>query len=434
MTWSARVFPTAAADDWQFNKFRRSLVWGTGGWSLALLLVALPAIGQKPEPDQFTPVIASPLTASAQPFAGTDGKYHVVYELMLTNTKPTTATLKKIEVLDGGSQGSAMPAVIATYEGDTLMSRLRTLANTPAGSPEIEFDGTRLLLVDLTFDSRAQVPVRLRHRFEVMGASTPAPAPMTPEAMTYTVAALALDPPPLEIGSPLRGTGWVAINGCCEPGLAHRGSGLCANGHIAFGQRFAIDWMRLDEQGRLVHGDPADVHNYSDYGVDVLAVADGTVVDILNTLNDQSPGELPDPKTITIENVDGNHVVLDIGNGIYAFYAHLEKGSIPVTEGQHVKRGEVLGKLGNTGNTSAPHLHFHLMDGPSPLASNGIPYVIDSFTLAGQIPVDKDPAAAPTLVGSWSSNFFPSASQRHEQFPLDLNIVDFSGSPAGQTH
>ena len=422
MTLSARAFPIASADVWYCSKFRPRSVPEISAFCLAFLLLVLPATAQKPEPDQFTPVIAAPLTAGAQPFAGTDGKYHVVYELTLTNTKPTTATLKKIEVLDADD---ASASVVATYEGATLMARLRTLANTPAGSPEIEFDGTRLLLVDLTFDSRAQVPARLRHRFEIMGATTPAPSPMTPEAMTYTAASLPLGPPPVEIGPPLRGTGWVAINGCCEPGLAHRGSSLCVNGRIAFGQRFAIDWMRLDEQGRLVHGDPADVHNYSDYGADILAVADGTVVDVLNTLDDQPPGQLPDPKTITLENVDGNHVVLDIGHGVYAFYAHLEKGSIPLTEGQHVKRGDLLGKLGNTGNTSAPHLHFHLMDGPSPLASNGLPYVIDSFALTGQIPVDKDPAAATTTEGSWSSDLFPAASQRHGQFPLDLNIVDF---------
>ena len=416
-----------------YIKFMASAAWGARrGLIAAAALLALPAAGQKSAPDQFTPVVVSPLTGSTQPFPGADGKYHVVYELVVTNTKPTPATLKKVEVLDAGSQGGSSGAVIASYDGDALLSRVRTLANTPVNSPEIEFNGTRLFLIDLTFDALAQVPGRLQHHFELMGASGPVPEPMTPAALSYTVAPLDLHLQLRQIGPPLAGKRWVAINGCCGVRGAHRGSGLSANGGIYYGQRFAIDWMRLDEAGRLVHGDPADVHNYACYGVDVLAVADGTVVHVLDTLDDQPPGNLPDPKKMTVENVLGNHVILDLGGGVYAFYAHIEKGSIGVAEGQRVKRGDVLGKLGNSGNTSAPHLHFHLMDGPSALASNGIPYVIDSFALAGRISPEKDPAAAPSIEGSWSGELFSSASLRHAQFPLDLDVIDFPETPGKQ--
>jgi murein DD-endopeptidase MepM/ murein hydrolase activator NlpD len=197
---------------------------------------------------------------------------------------------------------------------------------------------------------------------------------------------------------------------------------LPVNGKIYFAQRFAIDWMRLDDTGRLVHGDPSDVHSYSDYGADVLAVADGTVVDTLNTLDDQKPGTLPDPSTITLENVDGNHVVLDLGNGVFAFYAHMQKGSVKVVPGDHVRRGQILGKLGNTGNTSAPHLHFHLMDGPSVLGSNGVPYMMDSFVFAGQV---SEAEAATGVEGDWSKGLSHTPSPRHGQFPLDLAIIDF---------
>ena len=66
-------------------------------------------------------------------------------------------------------------------------------------------------------------------------------------------------------------------------------------------------------------------------------------------------------------------------------YAHMQKDSVTVQVGDHVKRGQVLGKLGNTGNTSAPHLHFQLMAGPSALGAQGVPYLIDSFQLAGEV-------------------------------------------------
>ena len=183
--------------------------------------------------------------------------------------------------------------------------------------------------------------------------------------------------------------------------------------------------MHLDAAGRFVHGDPSDVHNYDGYGADVLAVADGTVVETLNDLEDQKPGTLPDPKTITLANVDGNHVVLDLGDGVFAFYAHLQNKSVRVVSGDRVKRGQVLGKLGNTGNTSAPHLHFHLMESPSVLGSNGIPYLIDSFASAGQVSAAQFEAAT-GVEGDWSKGLLLNSSPRHDQFPLDLDIVDFS--------
>jgi hypothetical protein len=391
-----------------------------------VLLLAFPATGETARPDAFTPVLVAPLTGSAQAFPGTDGKYHVDYELVVTNAKPATATLKEIEVVDADKPS----AVVATYEGDSLLPRLRTMASTPAKSAEIEFNGARMFLIDLTFDTRGQIPARLEHRVTVLGAPTPAPVPIPTVELTYMVAPVTIHTKLLTIGPPLAGDRWVAFNGCCGPGGVHRGSGQSVNGGIFFAQRFAIDWMRLDDAGRLVHGDPADVHNYTDYDADVLAVADGTVVDVLDGLEDQTPGKLPDVSTITIQNVDGNHVVLDLGRGVYAFYAHMRKKSITVALGQRVKRGQVLGRLGNTGNTSAPHLHFHLMDGQSVLGSNGIPYVIDSFALAGKITQEQFAAMPDSLVGSWPDSLFPSAEPRHDELPLDLDVVNFPNVPA----
>src|SRR5262249_54277208 len=143
-------------------------------------------------------------------------------------------------------------------------------------------------------------------------------------------------------------------------------------------------------------------------------------------LDDQVPGKNPDPATITIGNVDGNHIVVDLGGGRYAFYAHLRKGSVAVHPGDRVHRGQVMAKLGNTGNTSAPHLHFHLMDGPSVLGSEGIPYVIDRFAVAGRIP---DSAVPDDLAGDYRTYLTAEAAPRERQFPLDMDVVDFGGWP-----
>jgi murein DD-endopeptidase MepM/ murein hydrolase activator NlpD len=196
------------------------------------------------------------------------------------------------------------------------------------------------------------------------------------------------------------------------------------NGGIHFAQRYAIDWLRLDDKGHFYHGDPSDVHNWAGYGLDVVAAADGTVIETLNTLEDQVPAKNPDPKTINLENIGGNHVIEDLGHGVYAFYAHLQKGSVTVAVGDHVRRGQLLGKVGTTGNSSAPHLHFHLMNGPSMLGSDGLPYLIDFFVLEGQL-LDKHFEKPDSLEGDFSAGLFPAKSQRLLQLPLDLTVVNF---------
>ena len=353
--------------------------------------------------------------------------------VVVTNTKPTPATLKKVEVLDARSQGVQSTAVVASYEGDALVSRLRTLANTPANSPEIEFNGTRLFLIDLTFDSQAQVPGRLKHLFELTGASGPAPHGNDAGRVELYRCSAGLAFRSCRRSAPrwpARG-GWRSTD-AAKPAEYTARSGLAANGSIYYGQRFAIDWMRLDDAGRLVHGDPADVHNYACYGVDVLAVANGTVVQVLDALGRPATRRAAgsqdnDRRECAWQSRDSRswsrrvRVLCPHGKGLHS------RG-----RGSAREAGRCVGKLGNSGNTSAPHLHFHLMEGQSALASNGIPYLIDSFALAGKIPAEKDPAAADSIEGSWSGGLFPGPSPRHGQFPLNLDVINFPEVPGKQ--
>ena len=112
------------------------------------------------------------------------------------------------------------------------------------------------------------------------------------------------------------------------------------------------------------------------YGAEVLAVANGLVVATKDGIPENVPGITSRAVPITSETVGGNHIVLDLGGGRYAFYAHFQPGSLKVKVGDRVTRGQVIGLVGNSGNSTEPHLHFHISDGVSPLGSEGLPYVL----------------------------------------------------------
>jgi murein DD-endopeptidase MepM/ murein hydrolase activator NlpD len=370
--------------------------------------------------DMLTPVVASAMKPSTIAFRGTDNKLHLVYELEITNTGSATATLQGVDVVNAADSKE----VLASFEGAALLSRLRYAGRGDAiTAAKVGFSETRLLLIDIALDGDARPPATLEHRFHLLASGPPGSPKDLAVEQTYTIAPIAISTDVMVLGPPLAGKGWVALNGCCVAGGVHRGSGQPVNGVMQYAQRFAIDWMLLGANASLFRGDGKGVKDYFGYGATVIAVADGTVVDALSTLGDQLPGDLPDPKTITIENVDGNHIVLDLGQGRYGFYAHLQKNSLLVHKGDHVKRGQALALLGNTGNTSAPHLHFHLMDGTSVLGSSGLPYVIDHFEVAGQLSAAQFDAGG--LAGEWSKGLLANPSSRKSEFPVDLTVVDF---------
>jgi murein DD-endopeptidase MepM/ murein hydrolase activator NlpD len=117
------------------------------------------------------------------------------------------------------------------------------------------------------------------------------------------------------------------------------------------------------------------------------------------------------------------------GRTYYAFYAHLKPGTAKaaVTVGQKVSTGDVLGELGNSGNTDSPHLHFHVMDGPDPLASDGLPYQFDSLQLVGQATGDE--ALAPLFTGKPLA-LAPTGrtGERKDEMPLHLDLVNLTAT------
>ncbi|MEU5136787.1 peptidoglycan DD-metalloendopeptidase family protein [Streptomyces californicus] len=122
------------------------------------------------------------------------------------------------------------------------------------------------------------------------------------------------------------------------------------------------------------------------FGAPLLAVADATVVVASDGQRDHLSrnslpalaylmlAEAPVRSIVGAHRIIGNHVILDFGGGTYAVYAHLRRGSLRVRAGDQVRAGQGIGRVGNSGNTTEPHLHFHLMDGPDPDAARGVPF------------------------------------------------------------
>jgi hypothetical protein len=388
--------------------------------------------------DAYTPVIVRVLGPPTFPFLGSDNKYHVAYDLELQNASPLEVTLEKLDVVNAADPSR----VIVSYSGPALVdpgcpfgncNRLRALARVkPVANTAIASEQGRIVFVDFAFDSLDAAPKSVLHHFYGRGAASPAAKAPTP--IDYLVAPYDISAGrPIVIGPPVTGKGWVALNGCCAPGFPHRSSPSVINGRMINAQRFAIDWKRMNDQGAFYVGDKTKNESYVDYGSAILAVADGSVVDVADDLEANPPGILPanDPvlgPKLTVQTVEGNHIVLDLGHGVFAFYAHLLKGSVRVKVGERVTKGEVMAKLGNTGNSNASHLHFHLMDGPSALGSNGLPYVIDRFDYDGQMPIQTLLDADDYLSGhNFGEQRLAIPEPRTNQLPLAWAIVNFPG-------
>jgi hypothetical protein len=396
-------------------------------------------VGGVSSPDAFTALTLTPVNSGTFPFLGTDGKYHVAYDLQLTNASKVPGSLEKIEVVDGADPTK----VIASFSGTQLVSdtnangdanRLRTLPAGMATSADIPPQESRAVFIDFTFDSLDDAPKVVLHHLYGTGSAAPPAQEASP--IDYLTTPFDIDAgTPRVIAPPLRGENWIALNGCCEPGYGfpHRTSLNSVNGKLNNSQRYAIDWKRVNDQGEFYSGDKTKNESYVDYGADVYAVADGTVIGVLDDIEANAPGILPaqDPvmaAKLTVENVDGNHVILDLGGGVYAMYAHFIKGSITVKVGDKVKTGDKIAQLGNTGNANASHLHFQLMDGPTLLGSNGLPYVFDSFVYDGQVAPAAIIDADDYLTGTFLQGELAQGEPRTNQLPLLLAIVDFPAS------
>jgi hypothetical protein len=335
------------------------------------------AVPAKAPADQLTPVLARVLAKPAVVLQS-DGVWRLPYEIELTNVTDVPMVIDSVAVLDPKRDD----AVVVELDRDRVAASM----TLPGGvhSATLGPGQSAVLFVNTEFGRREGVPEELVHR---VVATTPEAKPPLPARNVERVAPTDVTTAaPVVLGPPLRGERWVAEASCCDS--YHRRAVLPINGARRLAQRYAIDWIQLTPDGRLASGDPKRNESYPQFGAEAIAVADATVAHVQDGLPEGTPGSFP--PGITAMTADGNAVVLDLGDGRFVLYAHLQPGSIRVRAGERVRRGEVLGLVGNSGNSTAPHLHFHVMDGPSPLGSNGVPYAIDRFQVTGRAVSSSD--------------------------------------------
>lgn len=342
---------------------------------------AAPATTQPAEPSVLTPVIAHAV-AEPIPVPATDGKTHLVYELALTNTLSQEVTLTSLTVRDGDRTLLDLPA-------DRIGAWTR-LSGTPSPTTVLGPAQSGYVWLDVVVPDGEPAPERLTHALGI-AIRQPKP-PLIPATLTEEIAPVAVQKrTPIVLRPPLTGPSWLDAVGCC--GISgHRGALNPINGQIWAAERFAIDYVQLTPDGRLFTGASTDLKSFPYYGADIHAAADGPVVAVADGMPEAVP--FAAPTGLALDQYPGNHVVQDLGNGNYALYAHLQTGSIAVKPGDRLSAGQVLARLGNTGNTDAPHLHFHVMSTPDPLRSDGLPFVFSTFDLQATLPDSEDALSA----------------------------------------
>ena len=146
-------------------------------------------------------------------------------------------------------------------------------------------------------------------------------------------------------------------------------------------RRYAIDWLQIEDGSRF-SGDPRDRRSYHAYGKPVFAVADSKVVTAKDGLPENIPGHNEDfhpAVPVTIDTFGGNTITLDLGGGQFAHYFHLQPGSLQVKAGVHVRSGQLLARIGASGDAREPHLHFEVTTSSTPMSGEGVPYLIDHY-------------------------------------------------------
>ncbi len=175
---------------------------------------------------------------------------------------------------------------------------------------------------------------------------------------------------------PLAGTWWAAQAGDWSD--FHKTE--------VYSQPFALDFVKLGPDGRTFLGNGRALSDHHSWNQPVYAAAGGKVAYLCFDMPDMAPGAIPDQAIMRgdMRRLLGNAVAVSHANGEFSYYAHLQQASLQVNDGEVVRRGALLGRVGNSGNSPGPHLHFHVMNGPNLFIDQGLPVRFSHFEAGGQ--------------------------------------------------
>lgn len=386
--------------------------------------------GKVPSPGTTVPSVSSVMTMHVPyppiPVSSFDGE-NIAYELELVSAGPGILLPEKIETLD-----PATGTVLFSAEGDLLTTLYHPASVPPPTAEELQNGTSKLTYprISLWFTVKpAEVPDRLVHRVTLNRTADG----LSPLVVTGGEVIVRKDTQPVVIGSPFHGPGWVAME-TTSPFTHHFSAQITYHGVTRVPQRYAQDWIYVDPDTREVaSGNASLAKNYYGFGKEIYAVANGTVVDTLDGL--------PDIETIysappaTFATAAGNYVILDLGNSRYACYAHMVQGSVRVKTGDFVHEGDLIGLMGNSGNSDLPHLHFQVVDGsPMFLGAEGCPHEYRSFEVMGTInetrAIERMSLPGATITGLWGDVsdlvvLYNSPEPRDKMLPQNWDIIRF---------
>lgn len=389
------------------------ILWGLGVFALHAQPWLSPAA--VPANWQFT-ALTETVHSTPRWLLGTDGKARLVYELLLTNALAVPVTVTAVEVRNADSG-----ATLVELTGPSLLAAMSLPTSPDTPSVVLPPATVGVVWLDVPLADKEKIPAFVAHRLTI-DAVEGIPASF----LSFTGAQrVAVDRrQPVVLGPPLAGQGWHALGSCCDG--PHRRALMSIGGQRHLAQRFAIDFNQLDAQNRPGVGDPKLPASFPTFGQPVIAVADATVVVAVGRYRDLLVDE--PREDLTHESEGGNRVVLDLGRGRFAAYAHLQAASVLVKPGDRVKRGQPIAKAGSSGTGGGPHLHFQVIDRPSILFAEGLPYVFDAFEVIGQTPplLQALPYYDTLLpIPITTSN----AGPRRKAFPLGGDLLGFPRLP-----
>src|SRR5260370_31154228 len=246
----------------------------------------------------------------------TEDHVALVYELHLTNLASEPLFVKRLQISDSDTSKE-----LASFAESSLAPRLTLVGGPHSNGENLTHDAIRpgeraIIFVEFTVKIGA-VPGRLRHEIDYTGSSNGHALALDSPTVVVNGAA------PVVLGPPFRDGIWVAVHAPSWP-RGHRRTTYTLSGKVRIPGRFAVDWMGVDEQGRMTHGDPDRPKDAIGYGTSILAGADVVVASVRDGV-EESPSIRNNPKH-TLGYGAGNYVVLDLRSGRYAFYEHLRPG------------------------------------------------------------------------------------------------------------